>query len=152
MTGPFFPFRLGLTHLHNSFHSFIFPSILLDILLFLSPHLHSPPHILLHSVIVPSRLVHPMSSSIVSSSDRIIYTQKAHTGTSRILMPFLLTINLILAPTLTFVYFLVVSSLVYTLVPSHLFRNHFSTISCLTPLFCQQQLSLTHFCHTPFQA
>ena len=47
---------------------------------------------------------------------------------------------------------LVDSSLVSTLVPSHLYRNHLSIISCHTPLSSQPSSSSTHFCHTSIQA
>ena len=114
-----------VSHLHDSFHSFVFRSILLpNISMSHSPHHCSPPHIpLLHPLFFPSLPAHHMSSTIFSSPCHSIYTPKAH-GTLFLLShthkdphhisiplePLTgrqppLTINLTLAPTLPFAYF-----------------------------------------------
>ena len=167
-----------VSHIHDSFHSFVFLSILLpDISLARSPHHRSPPHILLLRPLFfpfhPSHLTHPMSSSIFSSLGHSMYTQKApvslfflsHTQRSPsyfhpiplehftgIQPP--LTINLTLAHTLPFAdfSFLVGSSRVHTVVFSYSCQNHFSTISCHTPGFSPQKSYFTHLSHTSFQS
>ena len=115
-----------VSHLHDSFHSFVFRSILLpNISMSRSPHHRSPPHILLlRPLFFPSLPAHHMSSTIFSSPCHSIYTPKAHGSLSFVphtqrsssyfhsipLEPLTgrqppLTINLTLAPTLLFAYF-----------------------------------------------
>ena len=69
-----------VSHLHDSFHSFVFRSILLpNISMSHSPHHCSPPHILLlRPLFFPSLPAHHMSSTIFSSPCHSIYTPKAH--------------------------------------------------------------------------
>ena len=125
VTGHIYSLRLRVSHLHNSFHTFVFRSILLpNISLSRSPHHRSPPHILLlRPLFFPSHPAHPMSSSIFSSPCHSIYTQKVHGSLfllshthrdhhhiSISLEPLTgrqppLTINLTLTPTLPFAYF-----------------------------------------------
>ena len=75
---PFYFLQTRATHLRDSFHSFVFRSILLrDISLSRFPHHRSPPFILLlHTWSFPSAAAHHMPSSIFYSSDHSISTHK----------------------------------------------------------------------------
>ena len=125
--GTFILLRHRVSHLHDAFHYFVFRSILLpDISLSRSPHhRHPPPILLLRQLLFPSHQAHPISSSIFSSPCHSIYTLKKymyrcffspHTQRSSSYFHSIplnhltgrqppLTINLTLAPTLSFTYF-----------------------------------------------
>ena len=76
----FILFRLMASHLYDSFHSFVFWSILLpNISMSRSPpHCSHPRILLLRPLFFPSLPAHHMSSTIFSSPCHSIYTPRAH--------------------------------------------------------------------------